>query len=229
MTCREALRWLPGYFDGAGPSGTHARIREHLDSCAGCREQLDRYRRLAICLAQIDPVAPPADLATRIRVEASRSGWERVRRSWSSAVLVFQNILKPLAVPATGGVFTAAIVFVLVVHNVLLGVPFGAVPNDLPLNLVEPARLESLAPFPVPGVVPAEGESNSGALLVEATLDAQGAVVSYKILSGPTDVAVQHQLDQVLLFSRFRPQLSFGLPMAGGRVFLSFSEVRVRG
>jgi hypothetical protein len=31
------------------------------------------------------------------------------------------------------------------------------------------------------------------------------------------------------LFSRFRPLVSFGLPMNGGRVLLNFSEVRVHG
>jgi len=54
-------------------------------------------------------------------------------------------------------------------------------------------------------------------------------VVSYKILSGPSDLAVLRQLDQILLFSRFRPRLSFGRPTDGGRVLLGFSEVRVRG
>ena len=43
------------------------------------------------------------------------------------------------------------------------------------------------------------------------------------------DTAVQKQIDQVLLFSRFRPELSFGVPMAGGRVLLSFNEVHVHG
>jgi len=37
------------------------------------------------------------------------------------------------------------------------------------------------------------------------------------------------QLDQMLLFSRFSPMLSFGRPTAGGHVVLSFSAVRVRG
>jgi hypothetical protein len=33
----------------------------------------------------------------------------------------------------------------------------------------------------------------------------------------------------VLLFSRFRPMMSFGRPTSGGHVVLSFSEVRVKG
>jgi hypothetical protein len=183
-------------------------------------------------LANVDAAIPPVDLAVRIRVQASQlnSTWFNLGRLGSNAHLVFKNILEPLAVPATGGLLTALAVFVLVVQNILVGVPTGGiVPNDLPLNLVEPARLESLAPFPMPGIVAAEGHPDSGPLLLEATVNAQGQVVFYKILSGPNDSVVQRQIDQVLLFSRFRPELSFGLPMAGGRVFLSFSEVHVHG
>ena len=232
MDCREAGQYLPGYLDGATPARHHAKLREHLFSCERCKDELERYRLMANCLANIDPALPPADLAVRIRVEASHldSAWFNLGRMASNARLVFKNILEPLAVPATGGLLTALAVFVLVVQNILVGVPTsGRVPNDLPLDLVQPARLESLAPFPVPGIVATEGHPDSGALLLEATLNAQGQVVFYKILSGPNDSAVQKQIDQVLLFSRFRPELSFGLPMAGGRVLLSFSQVNVHG
>jgi len=54
-------------------------------------------------------------------------------------------------------------------------------------------------------------------------------MVGYQILSGPHSVDLRHQLDQMLLFSRFRPMLSFGRPTAGGHVILSFSAVRIRG
>jgi hypothetical protein len=173
-----------------------------------------------------------ADLAMRIRVQASRaiSPAEWLRKLWDRAHLHFENIFRPLAVPATGGVLTALVVFVFAVQSMLVGVPLGGVvANDLPLNLVQPARLESLAPFPVPGIEATDGRSNSNPLLVEATLNAQGQVVSFRILSGPSGPDVERQLDQVLLFSRFRPRISFGRPTDGGRVLLSFSEVQVRG
>jgi hypothetical protein len=232
MNCRESQRRLPGYLDGAIRPSERVRLREHLDSCGDCRRQLERYRLMATHLANVAAVPPPAGLALRIRVQASqaRSRWEGVSRLWSRAVLISQNIVRPLAVPATGGVLTAVAVFILVVQSMLVGMPLrGVVPDDSPLNLVQPAQLESLAPFPLPGIGETDGRANSGALLLEATLNAQGEVLFYKILSGPNDAAVRRQLDQVLLFSRFRPQLGFGRPMGGGRVLLSFSEVRVRG
>jgi len=232
MICFDALEKLPGYLDGAIPSGDHATVREHLDSCAGCRVELEGYRVMAVQLANIDPIPAPADLAVRIRIRASvaQSPAARAARAWDRVKLTVENIVRPLAVPATGGVLTAFVVFVLLVQNILVGVPLGGVvPNDLPLDLVQPARLESLAPFPMPMVVPVAGHPGSGGLLLEATLNSRGQVVFYKILCGPKDSAAQRQIDQVMLFSRFRPQLGFGRPMDGGRVLLSFSEVRVRG
>lgn len=232
MNCREVARLLPGYLDGAIKPREHDRLREHLISCEACRDDLERYRRMAVCLARVEPVAPPVDLATRIRVQVAQANGPRnvAHYLWARAVLVFHNILQPVAIPATGGILAALVVFVFFVQSVLVGVPLGGVvPNDLPINLVQPARLESLAPFPVPGLSSAGNMSGAQVLLLEATLNAQGQVVSYKILSGPSGPAVQHQIDQVLLFSRFRPQWSFGRPTSGGRVLLSFSEVRVRG
>ncbi len=232
MKCQEAQRRLPGYLDGAMRAQDHAGVREHLDSCAECRDHLERYRLLNGYLAHMEPVAAPSDLALKIRMRVSRerSPWAGVVRLWNSTLLVFENLLGPLAVPATGGVLTALGVFIFVVHGLLVGVPMnGVVPNDLPLNLVQPAELESLAPFPVPGMVGPNGQPSPSGLLLEATLNAQGEVVDYKILSGPESVDVHHQIDQLLMFSRFRPQMNFGRPMDGGRVLLSFSEVRVRG
>ena len=231
MNCREAQRYLPGYLDGAILARERAHLRKHLDSCGNCRRELERYCLLAAHLAKVEPIVPPPDLAMKIRVQASRkrSAWAGISELWARAHLIAHNILRPLAVPATGGVLTAIVVFVFVTQGMLMGMPVGTVADDLPLNLVQPAQLESLAPFPVADIGDTSDHANSGALLLEATLDAQGQVVYYKILSGPTDAAVQHQIDQLLLFSRFRPQLGFGRPMGGGRVLLNFSEVRVRG
>jgi len=232
VNCRDAQRLLPGYLDGATRSRDRVTLRAHLESCADCREQLSRYRLLSAHLGNVQPVAVPADLATQIRVRVSRerSPWAFATRIWSRALLTSQNILEPLAVPATGGVLTAVVVFLLVVQSMLVGMPLGRVQaDDLPLNLVQPAQLETLAPFPVPSGDLVDGKLDTSPLLIEATLNAHGEVVVYKILSGPNDAAAQRQLDQVLLFSKFRPQIGFGRPMGGGRVLLSFSEVRVRG
>lgn len=231
MNCRETRRYLPGYLDGAIRASEHARLREHLHACDGCREELERYRLLAGSLARLDPAAPPANLSVRIRARLSeqRAANERKGNFFARVRLYMENILEPLALPATGGILTAVLVFALVAQDLLGGIPFGAVPHDLPTNLFQAARVESVAPFPVEGISAANGRADGSVLMISATLDSRGAVVGYEIISGPDNAAVRRQLDQVLLFSHFRPQMDFGRPMSGGQVMLVFSEVRVKG
>ena len=232
MNCHEAELRLAGYTDDAISSRERVAVRQHLVSCTACREELERYRQLASYLANVEPIAVPGDLALKRRVQASQAGPKgaRLARLRTRFSRWFEEILEPMALPATGGILTALVVFVFLVQNILVGLPLtGVVPNDLPLNLVQPASLERVAQYPLPGIAGADGAPNSGALLLEATLNAEGEVVFYKILAGPSDKAVTRQIDQVLLFSRVRPQLSFGRPTDGGRVLLNFSEVRVHG
>jgi hypothetical protein len=112
------------------------------------------------------------------------------------------------------------------------GTTVRAVQNDVALNLMRPAELVSLSDYPqswpseqkdVELSLPHDG------LLIDVTVDSHGQMTDYQILSGPTSPELRHQLDQMLLFSRFSPMLSFGRPTSGGHVVLSFNAVRVRG
>ena len=236
MECVKVKHLLPGYLDGAIPTGawteTHSMIGAHLDSCNGCREELQRYVTLSSLMSHVERPAPPSDLAVRIRVAAAQrlapSDWlHYVRLIRGRAQLVLKNILEPLALPATGGLTVALVVFALVYQLLGVGMPLGAVTNDSPTNLLQPARLEALAPFPLTFVGQVHGATH--VLVVNATVNALGQAVGYEILSGPDDTAIRRQLDQVLLFSRFRPQMSFGRPTGGGHVVLSFSGICVEG
>jgi hypothetical protein len=224
MNCHEAARHLPGYLDGAIEAHAQSRLREHLKACHLCRGESQKYRMISRVLANLDPVPVPPDLALKIRIQASKSIPWRMKaiRIRTRMGLVFGNILAPLAIPATGGVLTALGVFVLILQSMLVGVPMGGVvANDLPLNFIQPAYLESLGPLPAP--------SFDATLTLDATVNAQGHAVNYRIISGPTDSGVTRQIDQVMLVSRFRPRLNDGEPTNGGHVVLNFSAIRVRG
>lgn len=237
MNCEKVKRLLPGYLDDAVPTGTwtdtHVTVGQHLESCEDCREELRVYQAMSSMMSRVRRPVPPADLALQIRVAASQrlsdhSWLHYARRARTRAEMVLKNILEPLAIPATGGFTVAFIVFVLVCQLLGLGVPLRADSTDSPTNLLQPARLEALAPFPITGLEES-GHSGPHALLVEATVNAQGEAVSYRILAGPDTDTVRRQLDLVLLFSRFRPQMSFGRFTSGGRVVLSFSDISIRG
>ena len=240
MSCKNVRSRLAGYLDDALVNAPdpqeHRRIGQHLDLCEGCREELQRYRRLSVLLSRVPRALPPADLAVRIKVAAAQAqetqGWERRwQRIKDRAEILLDNVFRPLTVPATGGLFSAFIIFVFVLHMIAPGITVQADPNDIPTGLLQPAELISLSDFPV--AVLAEMQHPDVELqkdlLVDVTVDANGQMITYDIISGSDSPDVRHHLDQMLIFSRFRPMLSFGRPIAGGHVVLSFSAVHVRG
>src|ERR1700732_2263131 len=240
MKCPTVRTKLPGYLDdainGTARVDERVHVREHLESCAACREELQRFRKLAVLLSRMPRSLPPADLAVRIRVAAAQSTAtqdipSRLRKMKDRAEILLDNVFRPLTVPATGGFFSAILVFVLVLQMIVPGTTVRAVQTDVPLNLMRPAELVSLSDYPQ-AWAPEQNElelSLPHGLLLDVTVDAQGHMTDYQILSGPTSLELRRQLDQMLLFSRFSPMLSFGRPTPGGHVVLSFSAVHVRG
>lgn len=243
MKCEKVSTKLAGYLDDVGLSNTRPEerqeLRAHLESCSNCREQLQRYRKLGVLLSKMPRAVPPADLAVRIKVAAAqaqstqdwRSRWQHFK---DRAEVLFENTYRPLTVPATGGLFGAIVVFVFVLHMILPGITVQANPNDQPIGFWRPAELIALSDNPG-GTTSTDPEEQhpdvilQNELLVDVTIDAQGGMSTYRILSGSDSPQLRHQLDQILLFSRFRPMMSFGRPMAGGHVLMSFSAVHVRG
>lgn len=238
MTCDKVHRRLAGYLDDASVSQARSEervaIRQHLEICEPCREELQRYRKLAVLMSRVPRAVPPTDLAVKIKVAASqaqatqdwRGRWQRIKDR--SEILV-DNVFRPLTVPATGGFFSAIIIFVFVLHIILPGITVQADPNDVPTALLRPAELISLSNMPASPEMQHPDVGLQHDLLVDVIVDSQGQMSTYEIIDGPDTPAVRHQLDQVLLFSRFRPMLSFGRPTPGGHVVLSFSAVHVRG
>src|SRR3989442_4136704 len=136
MTCWKIRRQLPGYLDGALPGTHHALVREHVEFCSDCRDELERYRKLSALMSRAERVAPPADLAVGIRVAVAKErtslGWAARGKMWSSrAHLILRNILQPLALPATGGGFSGRPGFPMRYPTTSSWGPAGAVPPQL--------------------------------------------------------------------------------------------------
>jgi hypothetical protein len=240
MTCGKIQNKLAGYLDDALATAPRPEertaLRQHLNDCADCREELQRYRKLSVLLSRAPRSLPPADLAVRIKVAAAQAQetqswagrWQRIK---NRSEILLDNVFRPLTVPATGGLFSAIVIFVFVLHMILPGITVQADPNDIPTSLLRPAELISLSDLPEN--VMAEMRHPDAVfqhdLLVDVIVDARGQMIRYEIVDGPDNDETHRYLDRTLLFSRFRPMLSFGRPTPGGHVPLSFSAVHVRG
>ena len=229
MTCRTIQKKLPGDLDCALPPVEQAGLAQHLAHCVGCRAELEATSRVSGLLARPERALPPAGLALRIRVAVAH---ERMRESWFHRTrrrvqMTMHDVLRPLVVPATGGVLMSFAVYCVLLQSMLGGLPIGNIPNDQPINMVQSARLESLAPFPLHVDSVLSQELGSSVNMVEFRVNSDGRALSYQILSGQADRDTRRQLDQLMMFSSFRPQLSFGRPTGDGRVVVRFDEFRV--
>jgi hypothetical protein len=174
-------------------------------------------------LRSLPPRVPPAGLATSLRVIASRErqrlvenrGTGQVFASWLERMrFMLRDMLRPLMLPATGGVVSAVVLFSMwVVPTYPLRAKMVV---DVPTNLSTMDVVDA--------VKSSTGVGLTESVMVDVEVDVQGNFVDYKVVSGASavsDPTTRRRLENLLLFTKFAPATSFGIPMAGkARVLL---------
>src|SRR5260370_13351925 len=145
MKCNTVRTNLAGYLDDAITGGARveerAQIRQHLEACNVCREELESFRKLNVLLSRVPKNLPPADLAIRIKVAAaqaqhSRDWPSRMRRIKDRAEILLDNVFRPLSVPATGGFFSSLFLFFLVLQIIFPGTPLRALQSAAEFHMI---------------------------------------------------------------------------------------------
>lgn len=201
------------YLDGACDHEGIRSIRYHLRFCEACRRELESYQNAQAALRSLAPRRVPAELALRLRVRLS----QELHRNFFSRLLVhMENALRPLLLPASGGVLTAIVCF-----GLILGVNVSRVDavNDVPLDLTKPARVRELVRVGLP---------SDDQIVVVTQIDSDGRAVGYEILSGNQTPELLDRLDHMVYFSLFDPATTFGRP-TGGQVILTLRRITIRG
>jgi anti-sigma factor RsiW len=218
MNCMEARTLFSSHLDGALDGATHQSVKEHLQDCAICAQRhaaLVQTQSLVMALGRRP--APP-DLALKIRVALSQQRSISFQRRLQGLVVRVENSFNAFMLPATAGLVTAIVMFGLFV-GFFVQPPVVSAANDVPTSLYTPPRLAS-APF--------ADNITGGPVVIEALVNANGRLESYRIIAGEDSDEIRRQLDRSLLFTQFQPAMAFGSPTSG-RVVISFSNVNVRG
>jgi hypothetical protein len=118
MKCWSVKRRSAEYIDGRLRAGEHSRVRAHLADCETCRFQIDEIRSVRLSLGRLPEPQIPASLRTRLRVTASRerqvlleTRWSRLQRVWNRWKLRADELMRPLTLPATGGLLSSIVLF----------------------------------------------------------------------------------------------------------------------
>jgi len=174
---------------------------------------------VSVLLRSLPPSVPPSALRTSLRVIASKErqrliqghGLRQICASWMDRTRQsFQEMLRPLALPAAGGTFSALVLFSMwLVPTYPLRAKIMA---DIPTSLTTEVD---------PSVDVTKGSSGVGlrdSVLVEVEVDEQGHFVDYQVVSGASAVSnptTRRRMENLLYFTKFAPATSFGMPMAG--------------
>jgi hypothetical protein len=195
-------------------------ISNHLEGCAGCRDEYAQLENTRVLVSSLGRKQAPPELALRIRVRLSAENSRRWSQVISGQALALQHAFHSFMLPATAGVLTAAFLFA-ILFGFFVTPPVSAFENDVPTMLYTPPRLESSG-------YPENELTLDSPILIETSVDAMGKVQNYRIISGRDDEQIREQLNRALLFTIFAPAQSFGRPVPG-KVVISFSHINVGG
>jgi len=227
MECSSAKQRMSDYLDGAVSAEERHSLKSHFNVCRECALESERYGELRRKLRALPRLVPPADLTTRLRVVASKvrmetlggaSPWRRWRDRWE---LSLDNLMRPLALPAMGGLCSAMLLFGTLVPTLGSAFFFNDV-GDIPTTLVTEPMLKYTAPIAF---------SDRDAV-VDLQLDSQGTVVDFTIVSasGEQIEAVRRHIKNHLLFTEFWPATTFGHGVASSiRISFRSYGIEVRG
>ncbi len=225
VTCAWVRERQGAFLDRSLVAADREMVRTHLRSCPGCTRQLEAAGWVKNSMRALPRLSVPGPLTTSLRVIASRERARQLRWRTAQASLAtvrselalwFNNLMKPLAIPAAGGIMTAGLLFA----TFISAYPGSArtVGSDVPTPIYTGATFKGMVPV----------EFTSGEVIVDLFIDEQGRVLNFKFVAG--DPALERTVENMLLYTEFHPARSFGQPVSG-KVRYSFRRgaIEVRG
>lgn len=233
--CANVDRLLASLLDGQLKAETRVKLDTHVRECRTCAGKAEAQIQLRETLRALPTPLAPSRLTTSLLVLASKEQQRRaIRVNWRTRLtnlaerirLFADNLMRPLAVPAAGGLAGG-----IMSTFCLLGL-FGP-------NLIQQARAAHIADIPtglftearLAGTLMPLSTSEPGELTVEVTIDEQGRMLDYRLPEGPKiQDAARRALENDLLFTRFTPATAFGQPVLG-KVTIRFhhAEIDIKG
>jgi hypothetical protein len=218
MSCPITPELISSLLDRRLAAEERENALAHVDSCRTCNAHFNSMQNVRAGLRKMDAEPVPPDLTHRLRVLASH---ERVRQlaraslsarvaSWMSRMeLLFDNIMRPVAMPFASGILSALVLFGLLTPNFSYSRDLEFDPS---IDLVTVPDGEVVGGY---GVIPrlktvGDATSNDGTV-VELSVDQNGKVRNWRVIRGE----LTYDVKNIILFSTFTPATYFGRPIAG--------------
>ena len=224
MTCESVRRLVSLYREEEMPRREREIVSAHLPACEDCDLHSRDQRRVQASLRRLPRMAVPQTLTSKLMVSASydrerRQGAGEFSSPWrrwlTRAHLSVQDMMKPLAVPAAGGLLSSILFFTMLVNTFALQMPAQ---DDIPLGVFTQATVDTVSPFGFTG----------SEMTVELSIDKDGRVVGISTRNVKLTREEMNHLGRLVLFTKFNPATADGQPVSGKILLKSFG-INVRG
>jgi Putative zinc-finger len=174
MTCWSTRRRSTDYVDGRLRGNEHSRVAAHLGKCDSCSRAIDDLSAVRSTLRDLrDPVVP-GRLRTNLQIIASQERKairnSRLERIWMRWKFRIHEMMRPLTIPATGGVLSSLILFA--VLALTISTTGRAVGYEVPVFYTD--KID-------PNLVPVELRSS---VVLTLSLDDKGRITDYAVRDG---------------------------------------------
>lgn len=174
ISCNHVRRQSTAYVDGRLRSNEQAGVVAHLVECQACSSYFEQMSSIRSALNGLPAPVMPSGLKTRLKVIASRerasvleSRGSRFQAIWARWKFRISEMMRPLALPATGGLLSAVLLFGTFV--LMIGTTSQIVSYEIPL----------CGDNSEPSLLPIALRSNQ--VVLNMTLDGSGRIADYAI------------------------------------------------
>ena len=224
MSCENVQERISLLLDCKLPAGDREHVLAHIDECRHCGSRFESMQYMRASLRNMArPTVPPA-LADQLRVMASHACARQIARKnlatrvehWVSLIrLAFDNMMRPFAVPFTGGLLSALVLFSVLVPSLSFPHSYS---DEPPV-----AGLTSDMQWGDPDVVwlgtsdthawlePASALIYGNQVCLTLVIDERGRVHDYYLSGGE----LNDEMKSLILLSQFRPTIVNGQPAWG--------------
>ena len=224
MSCENVQERISLLLDCNLPATEREYVLAHLDACGKCGERFESMQSMRASLRDMAQPRVPATLATQLRVLASHERARRLSRknlstrvahSMTATRLAFDNMMRPFAVPVTGGLMSSLVMFSLLVpslsfpHNHSYEPPLAVAETDVQWGDPDGKIVGATADHArlLPGSAVIYGNEVSLTLLI----DERGRVQDFYLSGGE----LTDEMKSLIMFSQFVPPTVSGQPTWG--------------
>jgi hypothetical protein len=174
MTCKHIKRRSADFVDGRLRRREQSKVETHLQECDACAVWVYELRSVRSSLEELPVPVAPGSLRSKLLVLASKerqllmetdgSRWRRVWNNWKFRA---RELMRPVTIPATGGVISSMLLFVAL--GLTIGSTTRQVAYEVPILYADPSGAN---------LVPMELRSS---VVLTLSLDGRGRITDYAV------------------------------------------------